>query len=394
MKKSVVGIFADGKKGSLLIEDGRISSVSRSEIAESCEILDFGENYLLPAFIEVHAHGGGGFDFIDNTEESFDKILDTHLSHGVSTLCPTLCACDFEAALDFLNLCKRKKEHPAFAGVHLEGPFLSPEMCGAQNLSCLRDPSEEDIERLVPYADVISRITVAPELPGAKRLTEKMLSLGIKMSAGHSATDAEGFYKARKLGIDSVTHLYSSMKGRYKNGSYVLGGLIEGALADDDCYVELIGDGHHVSRENFILTVKCKGTDRVVIVSDAMRAAGQYSPFSSKSADSYLGAVLPENRVIIEGGVAKLPDRTSFAGSIAVGDTMVKALVGGYGLPLESVSRMMSTAPARLLGLSDRGEFKAGLRADITVLDKSYRTAAVIRKGDVVYNKNQEVQDV
>ncbi len=381
----ICGKFASGAKGALLTADERISAVNPRALPNECEILDFGESYLLPGFIEVHAHGGAGYDFIDNSRESFEAIFASHLSHGVTTLCPTLCTCDFEATLEFLKLCRSKKDYPGFAGVHLEGPFLSQEMSGAQNLSLLKEPSTESIEAIAEYADVISRITVAPEINGAEQLIKRMTESGIGVSAGHTAIDAEGFYKARELGISSVTHLYSSMKGRYKRGSHVLGGLIEGALADDDCYVELIGDGHHVSRENFILTLKCKGFDRIAVVSDAMRAAGVISPFSNEFGESYLGAVRPENRVIIEDGVAKLPDRSSFAGSVAIGDTMVQALVGRYGLSLEAVSRMLSGTPAKMLGLCDRGELKEGFYADITVLDENYRTVSVVRDGKTVY---------
>ncbi len=387
-RKLICGTFADGSKGTLLVEGGCIAALRLHEFPDDCETLDFGDQYILPAFVEIHAHGGAGYDFIDNTSESFEAIMDAHLSHGVASLCPTLCACDFAALVSFLELCEKKRSHPGFLGVHLEGPFLSPDMCGAQNLSCLRDPSVDDIEALVAHSGVLARITVAPELAGAAALTQRMKGLGVHMSVGHTAIDAAGFARAREMGINGVTHLYSSMRGRHKVGSYVIGGLIEAALADDDCYVELIGDGHHVSRENLLLTLKCKGADKVALVSDAMRGAGQTSPFSSGLGESYLGAVLPENRVILEDGVAKLPDRSSFAGSLAIGDTMVQALVGRYGLPLSAVSQMMSKTPARLLGLHDRGELAVGMRADVTVLDRHCQTSAVLREGEIVYRKD------
>ncbi len=381
------GRLANGFCASVLIQDGIIAAIDPADIPSHCKTMDFGDNYILPGFIEVHAHGGGGFDFVDVSDESFDGVFSAHLAHGVTSLCPTLCSSDFELTLDFLRLCEKKSMHPGFIGVHLEGPFLSPEMCGAQNLSCICEPTEDKIQALLPFAKLICRITVAPEVSCVDKLAAKMLPLGVKLSAGHTAACAKDFYSAKKLGVTSVTHLYSSMKGRYKDGSFVLGGLVEAALADDECYVELIGDGHHVSCENLLLTLKCKGKDRVVLVSDAMRAADQYSPFESNYGESFLGAKRPENRVIIEGGVAKLPDRSSFAGSIAIGDTMVKALVEGYGLALDTVSYIMSTSPAGMLGLRDRGRLAAGLRADITVLDKNYNTVAVLCEGKTVFSK-------
>lgn len=344
------------------------------------EVIDLSGHYILPAFIELHAHGGGGYDFIDSTPESFDSIFSTHLSHGVATLCPTLCACDFEAMLGFLALCREMK-HPGFAGVHLEGPFLSKKMCGAQNLSCIVEPTAERIDALEKFADVIARMTVAPEIDGAFRLADRLHPLGVKFSVGHSDADAATVREAFSHGFDSVTHLFCSTSGRHKVGSYVHGGVIEEALLSD-CFVELIGDGHHVSRESLLLTLKCKGADRVCIVSDAMRAAG------TSGGESFLGAVRPENRVIIEDGVAKLPDRSSFAGSLAVGDTMVKALVG-YGIDLPVISELMSKTPAKLLGLSDRGEIKKGLRADLVVLDENFDTEMVLRAGEIVFRREK-----
>ena len=349
------------------------------------EILDFSDHYIMPAFIELHAHGGGGYDFIDNTPESFKAIFYTHLSHGVATLCPTLCACDFDEMLRFLEFC-RKTDEPGFAGVHLEGPFLSPEMCGAQNLSCIIEPTSGRIEALSDYSDVIARITAAPEVDGVYRLADSLHEKCVRFSVGHSNADSAAVRESFSHGFDSVTHLFCSTSGRHKLGSFVHGGVIEEALLSD-CFVELIGDGHHVSRESLLLTLKCKGTDHVCIVSDAMRAAG-----TSGQTESFLGAAKPENRVIIEDGVAKLPDRSSFAGSLAVGDTMVKALVG-YGIGLPVISEMMSGTPARLLGLSDRGGLGIGMRADITVLDRNFETVLVFRKGEIVYKNENLIRD-
>ncbi len=373
---------------SVLVEKGKITHCDYRGSTENLEILDFSDCYIMPSFIELHAHGGNAFDFIDNTNEAFEGIFKAHLSHGVARLCPTLCTCDFGDMLKFLELCEEKKDYPGFAGVHLEGPFLSPKMSGAQNLSFLKNPDDYSVAALLEHSDVISRITVAPELEGAFKLADKMVSQGVSMSIGHSDADAEIVNEAFKRGFNSITHLYSSCSARHKIGSRVYGGIIEAALADDNCYVELIGDGHHVSRENLKLTMKCKGMDRVCIVSDAMRAAGSVSPFATEDSpvyESYLGAIHPANKVVLEGGVAKLCDRSSFAGSLAIGDTMVKALCGDYGFSIWEISKMMSEAPARLLGLTKCGKIELGYSADITVLNKEFETVAVFRNGEICY---------
>lgn len=439
--------------GGLLCENGIISDVGYTgDTPDDTELVDADGCYVLPGFIEPHAHGGGGYDFIDNTETAFDEIFKLHRAHGVTQLCPTLCACGEESMFEFLSLASRLSDRAGFAGVHLEGPFLSPAMSGAQNRSRLLLPDERIIERLEYYKDIIARITAAPELDGVDTLARRMKCAGVSMSIGHSNADAETARRALRLGFDSVTHLFCSTSGRTKYGGFVRGGIIEAALLDDDCYIELIGDGHHVSPESFRLALKCRGADKICVVSDAMRAAFEvvkpnstdcrenavsygrngcentvptpnaypnlntvsntcpnlntvsnahpsfnaapnacpnlnnapnaYSNLNTTSTgESYLGAILPENRVILEDGVAKLPDRTSFAGSLAVGDSMVESLCGNYGLDLVTVSRMMSATPAALLGLTGRGQLRAGYHADIVLLDKDYRTNAVFIDG-------------
>ena len=428
--------------GGLLCENGIISEVGYiGDTPDDTELVDADGCYVLPGFIEPHAHGGGGYDFIDNTETAFDEIFKLHRAHGVTQLCPTLCACGEESMFEFLSLASRLSDRAGFAGVHLEGPFLSPAMSGAQNRSRLLLPDERMIERIEYYKDIIAHITAAPELDGVDTLARRMKCAGVSMSIGHSAADAETARRALRLGFDSVTHLFCSTSGRTKYGGFVRGGIIEAALLDDDCYIELIGDGHHVSPESFRLALKCRGADKICVVSDAMRAAFEvvkpdstdcrenavsssrhgcentvaapnaypnlntvsnahpinaapnacpnlnnapnaYSNLNTTSVgESYLGAILPENRVILEDGVAKLPDRTSFAGSLAVGDSMVESLCQNYKLDLVTVSRMMSAAPAALLGLTGRGQLRTGYHADIVLLGKDYRTNAVFIDG-------------
>ncbi|MBO5903869.1 MAG: amidohydrolase family protein [Clostridia bacterium] len=359
---------------SVRIGDGKILETDfKDTTPDDTETVNAEGRYLLPSFIELHAHGGGGFDVADSTKEAFQGVMDTHLAHGVTLLCPTLVASEWSKTIEFLTFCDEfGKSHPMFGGAHLEGPFLSPVMCGAQNLSRIITPTAEMTAELAELASVISCITAAPENEGCEHLARVMKAKGVSMSVGHSNADSPTMEKAAEWGFDRVTHLFSSTSRRAKQGSYVIGGIEESALIDKRFTVELIGDGHHVSRESFLLTEKCKGKDGVVLVSDAMRAAG-----CDGLSESYLGEMLPENRFIIEEGVAKLPDRSSFAGSVAVGDTIVAALCGRYGLPIETVSHMMSAVPARLMGLNSRGKIEKGFDAELVLLDKSFKTVKV-----------------
>ncbi len=371
----------------LLCENGIIADADfHGEPPEDCEVEKV-SGYLLPPFIEIHAHGGGGCDFIDNSRKAFDTIVRTHLSHGVALICPTLTACPIDKLLAFLDLCEEYYGKPYFAGVHLEGPFLAPEMCGAQNKRWIIKPDERIISELSERLHLISRITAAPEIEGIEELAKTMTKYGVGMSIGHSVADADMVRRAFDWGFQQITHLYCSTSRSSKRGGRVVGGIEETALTNESCYVELIADGHHVSRESFLLTLKCK-SEKVCAVSDAMRAAG-----NTVSGDSYLGEMLPENRVIIEDGVAKLPDRSSFAGSLALGDTMVSALCGDYGLPLATVSEMMSAAPAGLLGLRKKGRLLPGYDADFVLLDHEYRTKAVYMAGSRVYVNHERMNN-
>ncbi len=378
-------VLVDGRfsECALLIGDRKILEVDyRGEAPEDTEVIDGNGKFLVPAFIELHAHGGGGFDFADNTQEAFDSAMKTHLAHGVTLLCPTLMTAPWGQTVKSLEFIESHcKDSPMFGGVHLEGPFLSPEMCGAQNLSLFISPDEKKIAELAEFSSVISCVTAAPEIEGAELLAKSLKPRGVSLSIGHSNSDAPTMRKAAEWGFDRVTHLFSGTSRRAKQGSYVIGGIEEQALIDPRFTVELIGDGHHVSKESFLLTEVCKGRDKVALVSDAMRAAGLCGV-----SESFLGEIKPENRVIIEDGVAKLPDRSSFAGSVAVGDTMTEALCGRYGLPLETVSYMMSAVPARLLGLKKRGEIKCGYDAELVLLDQNYRTVAVFSEATRYYN--------
>lgn len=375
-KTLIIGATAviDGtlrKNSSILIDENKILDVNYvGKLSADIDVIDAKGKYLLPAFIELHAHGGGGADFADMTKEAFDKIMLTHRSHGVTLICPTLVASGWKKTLEFLKLCDESfKSHPMFGGVYLEGPFLSPLMCGAQNLSNIISPTAKVVDELTDFSHILSCIAAAPEINGVEYLAKRMTSHGVSMSVGHSKADSPTMEKASSWGFNRVTHLFSSTSRREKQGSYVIGGIEESALIDDRFTVELIGDGHHVSRESFLLTEKCKGADNIVLVSDAMRGAG-----CEGITESFLGETKPENRVLIEDGVAKLPDRSSFAGSVAVGDTMVAALCGRYKIPIETVSHMLSTVPARLLSLDNRGKIEKGFDAELVLLDENYKT--------------------
>jgi len=365
-------------KSTVVINNGKIADCDyRGEIPDGAKVISAKDMYIAPGIIDVHMHGGGGFDFMDATEEAFEEIARVHSSHGITSVMPSTVACGREA---FDKLCGlyRKAAGRAldinFLGLHLEGPFISFAMKGAQNPRYIRNPSKEEVDYLMDNAgDIIKMCTAAPEIDGIEYMARQMKKKNITLSSGHSDGVFEDLKKARDMGFNHITHLYSNTPGVRKINQVVHAGILEAAYYFDDVGIELIGDSKHVAKETLRLAVKIKGTDKINITTDAMRAAG------TKVSESYLGEIKPENRVIVEDGVAKLPDRSFFAGSIATGDVMVKWLVNTCKIPLSDAFTMLSLTPARLAGVGDsKGSIEKGKDADIIILDKNFDVVKVI----------------
>ena len=205
------------------------------------------------------------------------------------------------------------------------------------------------------------------------------MSAGIGLSVAHSDAVAEDIYRAYDMGFDHITHFYCNTPTVRKIGQVRYAGVVEAAYMLDGMSVDLIGDGKHIPRELMRMVLKLKGADKVALITDAMRAAG------TDVTESYLGKERPEARVIIEDGVAKLPDRSFFAGSIATSEIAFRTAVGDFGIDVCDVSKMMSAVPARLCGVSGRkGELRRGYDADIVIVDKSLKVRNVWTNGNKI----------
>lgn len=370
-------------EASVLLENGRIAEVFAKDFEHlniDAEVIDAKGMYVLPGFVEIHAHGGGGFDFMDATEEAFEKICDTHLTHGTTSLVPTSVACSEKAMDDVFETYRKmqKKSKINLLGLHLEGPFISVEMKGAQNSSFVRNPEKFEVDKLLSEnGDIISMCTAAPEIDGIEYMAKKMRDNGVTLSVGHSNGTCADAKKAWDMGFTHITHLYSSTPTVRKINEVIRAGILEAAyLYDFD--IELIGDGHHVAEEAFMLAMKIKGADKINLTSDAMRGAG------TSARESYLGAVLPENRVIIEDGVAKLPDRSSFAGSIATGDVMLKWAVNTCGFDICTASKVLSATPARIISADSKGSIECDKDGDIIFVDYDLNIKKVMVNGKYI----------
>lgn len=365
------------KKCSVLIANGKIAAILPENSAADAEIINADGMYMLPGFVEIHAHGGGGFDFADGTEEAFKAVCGAHLSHGTTSVAPTLVSMSDESMYRFFDIYRAMKPKIGInlLGIHLEGPFISPEMKGAQNPAYIHSPDKREVDRLADTAgDIISLCTAAPETSGAEYMAKRMKECGSVLSIGHSNATCAQAKKGFDMGFSHITHLYSNTPGVRKINQVVCAGLLEAAyLYDFD--IELIGDGHHVAKEVLALALKVKGADKINLTSDAMRAAG------TDAAESYLGEIAPENRVIIEDGVAKLPDRSFFAGSIATGDIMLKWAVRDCGVHVCDASKMLSATPARIIGAKKKGSIVCGYDADLILTDKEFNVNKIFVNG-------------
>lgn len=379
----IVGENCIKKEKVILVEDGKIIAfLNDLEPSNVDEMIDCQGNYLFPGFIDIHVHGGGGADFIDGDVESFKTVVMTHLAHGATTIYPTTMSSSFKQIIKAFSAYREIKRSFCFAecikGFHMEGPFLNPKMCGAQRKDLIIEPTDSELSLLKNNADIIARITCAPEINGVMNMAKELLPYGISFSMGHTAATYEQAENAFEKGFTSITHLYSATSGFHKVNQRVHIGVTQVAYGIDEIYAELIADGCHVPKQLLRLVTKIKGTDKVCLVTDAMRAA------DTDVTESYLGEVAPENRVIIEDGVAKLPDRSSFAGSIGTMDKAVRFAID-CGFELYQVAQMASLSPATLMGIEkEKGSLAIGKDADIVVLNGDYHVEQVYLKGERV----------
>ena len=369
------------ENGYCVIENNLISYVGKESVVCDNEI-DGDGGYLMPGFIDLHCHGGDGFDFMDASPEETAHVADFHLAHGTTTMLATTLADAPEATKQSIeNFGKYQKLHPngSLIGLHLEGPWFSPEQCGAQPTEYFRDPTAAEISELKESYPYILRVSAAPELNGAMEFGNKAKELGIVASAAHTDADFATIEEASKNGYTLMTHLYSGMKGVTRKNAYRIAGAVEAGLYFDDIYVEIIADGKHLPIELLKFIYKLKGADKICLITDASRACGM-----SDGTESFIGSTAHGNPIIVEDGVAKLPDRLSFAGSVATFDRLVRTMRSAIGDDPIALAKMSATTPATVMGFDDRGEIAIGKRADLVILDKKYNIKSVIYNGEIV----------
>ena len=374
------------KNGTVVITGRQIAQVSERDIETPDAVeIDAKGNYISPGFIDMHIHGGGGYDFMDGTEEAFLKIAETHVRYGTTSMVPTTLTSEKEDLLRTLDLYERAHEKnrngSQFLGMHLEGPYFSPRQCGAQDPRYIRNPDPEEYEQILAYSSSIARWSAAPELPGAIAFGKRLVQAGVLAAVAHTDAIYEEVLKAYESGYTLATHLYSAMSGVTRKNAFRYAGTIESAfLLDMD--VEIIADGIHLPAPLLKLIYKIKGADKIALITDAMRAAAM------PEGESILGPASTGLKVIVEEGVAKLPDRTSFAGSVATADRLVRTMIEMADITLLEAVRMISLTPARIMKVeSHKGSLVEGKDADIIIFDRNIQVQTTIVQGRIVYQK-------
>lgn len=346
--------------------------------------IDCKNNYISSGFIDIHCHGGGGYDFMDGDVESIIKASQLHLIHGTTSIYPTTMTSDNETLFKFYKnyrlAIKTKETTPNFLGIHLEGPFFSPNQCGAQDSNLMQIPTKENVELIWNKGkDIIKRWSIASELKGAFEAGDYLSKKDINLSIGHSDATYENIKEAIKHGFNHVTHLYSGMSSITRKGGFRILGLVESSYLFDELNIEIIADGKHLPPELLQMIIKTKDNDKICLVTDSMRAAGQ------QSGTSILGNKELGLPVIIEDGIAKTMDKTCFAGSIATTDLLVRTMVEKANMPIEKAVKLITTNPAKFMKInSHKGDIKIGMDADLVIFNKDIEIKNIYILGNEV----------
>ncbi|MFE0510151.1 N-acetylglucosamine-6-phosphate deacetylase [Streptomyces sp. NPDC058964] len=353
--------------GRVVVEGTKIAAVAPAD----AEVVDVRGHWLVPGFVDIHNHGGGGASFSGSLDEVLTAIR-THRLHGTTTLVASTVTDDMDLLVKQAGLLSELAEQGDIAGIHFEGPFISPCRKGAHSEELLRDPDPADVRKLIDAARGRARmVTLATELPGGLDSVRLLAEHGVIAAVGHTDASYEQTVQAIDAGATVATHLFNAMP--------VLGhrspGPIAALLEDERVTVELINDGTHLHPAALELAFRHAGADRVAFITDAMDAAG------IGDGRYMLGPL----EVEVSEGVARLVEGGSIAGSTLTLDRAFKRAVTVDRLPVEDVVTALSVSPARLLGMYDTiGSLEPGKDADLVLLDADFGLKGVMRRGEWV----------
>lgn len=365
-------VLPDGvvENGRVTVDGTRITAAGTAAgSADGAESVDLSGYWLLPGFVDMHVHGGGGASFSSATAEESLRVLQTHRAHGTTTTVASTVTGEPDDLARQAGALSELVEQGDLAGLHFEGPFIAPGRCGAHDPALLRDPEPAEVRKLLDAArGTAVMMTLAPELPGGLDSVRLLADHGVLPAVGHTDSSYDQTMAAVEAGARVATHLFNAMPPLGHRSP----GPVAALLEDERVTVELINDGTHLHRAALGLAFRAAGAGRVAFVTDAMGAAGM------GDGRYPLGPL----EVEVTDGVARLVDGGAIAGSTLTLDHALRRAVTVDMLPVEDAVRALSVNPARLLGVDDRvGGLAPGKDADLVVMDAEFRTAGVMRKG-------------
>lgn len=372
--------------GAVLIEDGMITRVY-DETPElnlaDVEYIDAGGKYISPGFIDIHVHGGGGAEFMCDDPADVVTVCKTHLRHGTTSMVPTTSSAEQTAFVNSISSINQAavtmKGGPNLLGIHMEGPYFAYNQRGAQDPKHVRDPKPEEYCSILDKYPNIIRWSLAPELPGALEMAAELRHRGVQLSIGHSDALFDDVIKAYEGGFTSITHFYSCTSTVRRINAYRYAGIVEAGYLLDDMTVEVIADGKHLPASLLKLIYKIKGPDHICLVTDAVGAAGL------EQLEGELYSKTCGVNIVVEDGVAKLPDRSAFAGSVATADRLVRTMTTLAGVSMADAVKMASATPAKCIGVFNRkGSIAPGKDADLLIFDENVNIEKVLVAGKTV----------
>lgn len=374
----------------VVVEDGRIACLCPADrvpekYRRGGEELNADGDYVSPGFIDIHVHGGGGVEVNSASPEELSAMCAAHAAHGTTSILPTALAAPADVllrAIDAVREARRACTGCHILGIHLEGPFLSPRQAGAQNPEHLLLPRPEAYLPLLERWDGVRMVGAAVELEGARELGAELRRRGITASIAHSDAAFEQVEEAVQWGFSDVTHIYSGCSTVRRENAYRVAGVVEAGLLLDSLTVQVIADGKHLPPPLLRLVYKCKGAQRISLITDGLSAC---------ATQLREGTVIRQSNgveMVYDDGVFKLPDRSAFAGSAATMDRLVKNMRGLAGASIWDAVRMASLTPAQVVGADRRkGSIQEGKDADLLLLDEELNVRLVMVMGRVTAGK-------
>ena len=363
------------KNGSLFLEDNLIHSVITpgESLPAADRVIDAEGLTAVPGFIDIHCHGRNNCDFADGSEEGINTIGEHKLEEGVTTVLPTTLTLSEEALADAFNaISKYNGRGCRMPAVHLEGPYINPHEIGAQNPKYVRKPEMGMVDRLSKIFP-IKKVSFAPELEGGDMFVTSLLAKGITPSAAHSAAKYDEFARCYAKGLRNLTHFCNQMSPIHHRDI----GLVGAGLLHDTVYAEMICDKIHTSANMIQLAFKVKGVDHMILITDAMRAAGMPDgPYTLGGLD-----------VTVSNGAARLTDNGALAGSILQLNVALKNIIEVTGMPLRDALKASSLTAAHSLSLHKLGRLETGFIADIAMLDNEFNVHKTFVDGELRFEK-------